>query len=116
VAALSEEVKAIPAGRGIVPVATASAAGVPNAVPLRFVRAVNDGALVMADNSVSKSARHPHENSLAALAVWHPETRCAFQIKGRAEVLRLGSVLEEMAAWVAAERPEVKTKAAVVAR
>lgn len=115
-AALDEVVKAALAGMRIVPVATASAAGVPNVVPLRFVRAVDDGTIVMADNYMSKSARNLQENPQLALTVWDSASKQAFQIKGHAETLTSGPVFDETAAWVSAEKPELKTKAAVVVK
>jgi hypothetical protein len=113
-AALSEAVKAALAGMRIIPVATASATGVPNVVPLRFVRVVGDATIVLADNYMSKSAGNLAENPQLALTVWDSASKQAFQIKGRTETLTSGPVFDETAAWVSAEKPELKTKAAVV--
>ena len=113
-AALDEAVKATLAQMKIVPVATASAAGVPNVVPVRFVRAIDDGTIVIADNYMSKSARNLEGNPQLALSVWDADKKRAFQIKGRAEIVTSGRLFEETAAWVLAAKPELKTKAAVV--
>lgn len=113
-AALSEAVKAALAAMRIVPVATTSADGMPNVVPLRFVRIVDEETIVIADNYMSKSARNLAENPHLALAVWDSASKQAFQIKGRAQILTSGPVFDETAAWVSAEKPELRTKAAVL--
>ena len=113
-AALDEAVKATLARMKVVPVATASAAGVPNVVPLRFVKAVDDGTIVLADNHMGKSARNLEENPQLALTVWDTEAKLAYQIKGRAEIVKSGKLFDETAAWVLAAKPGLRTKAAVV--
>jgi predicted pyridoxine 5'-phosphate oxidase superfamily flavin-nucleotide-binding protein len=113
-AVLSEAVKAALAGMRIIPVATASAEGVPNVVPLRFVRVIDDRTIVIADNYMSKSATNLAENPQLALTVWDSISKKAFQIKGRARVLTSGPVFDETSAWVLEEKPELRTKAAVL--
>jgi predicted pyridoxine 5'-phosphate oxidase superfamily flavin-nucleotide-binding protein len=113
-AGLDDAVKATLAQMRVVPVATASAAGVPNVVPLRFVRALDENTLVLADNYMSKSASNLRENPQIALAIWDTQQKRAFQIKGQAEILTAGPLFDETAAWVLAEKPELRTKAAVV--
>ncbi len=100
----------------VVPVATASGDGVPNVVPMTFVKALDDSAVLVADNYMDKAAANLAENPQVAVCVWDLETKRAYQIKGRAEVLRAGPVYDEMVAWVKEKKPDAPAKAAVVLR
>ncbi len=100
----------------VVPVATASGDGVPNVVPMTFVKALDDSAVLMADNYMDKAAANLAENPRVAVCVWDLETKRAYQIKGRAEVLREGPVYNEMVSWVKQKKPDGPAKAAVVLR
>jgi predicted pyridoxine 5'-phosphate oxidase superfamily flavin-nucleotide-binding protein len=97
----------------VIPVATASPDGVPNVVPMRFVRVVDDETVVVADNYMGKGAANLRRNPWLALTVWDRESKRAYQIKGRAEVLTSGPLFDETAAWVASLKPELRTRAAV---
>ena len=46
----------------VVPVATASKDGLPNVVPMTFVKALDDSAVLIADNYMDKGARNLEEN------------------------------------------------------
>jgi uncharacterized protein len=100
----------------VVPVATASGDGVPNVVPMTFVKVLGDSAVLVADNYMDKAAANLAENPRVAVCVWDLETECAYQIKGRAEVLRDGRVYDEMVSWVKEKKPDAPAKAAVVLR
>lgn len=100
----------------VVPVATASADGVPNVVPMTFVKALDDSAVLVADNYMAKAAANLAENPRIAVCVWDLETKRAYQIKGRAEILRDGAVYDEMISWVKVKKPDAPAKAAVVLR
>jgi predicted pyridoxine 5'-phosphate oxidase superfamily flavin-nucleotide-binding protein len=113
-AALDDAVKATLAQMRTVPIATASADGVPNVVPVRFIRVVDDATIVIADNYMSKSARNLEANPQLALSVWDSEKKLAFQIKGRAEIVKSGKLFDETGAWVSDAKPELRTRAAVV--
>ena len=98
----------------VVPVATASGDGVPNVVPMTFVKALGDSAVLVADNYMDKAAANLAENPRVAVCVWDLETKRAYQIKGRAEVLREGPVYDGMVSWVKEKKPDAPAKAAVV--
>jgi uncharacterized protein len=100
----------------VVPVATASGDGVPNVVPMTFVKALGDSAVLVADNYMDKAAANLAENPRLAVCVWDLETKRAYQIKGRAEVLREGPIYDEMVSWVNEKKPDAPAKAAVVLR
>lgn len=98
----------------VVPVATASEGGVPNVVPMTFVKALDDSAVLVADNYMDKAAANLAENPRVAVCIWDLETKRAYQIKGRAEVLRDGPVYTEMVPWVREKKPDAPATAAVV--
>jgi uncharacterized protein len=111
---LDEDVKRVLAQTKVIPVATASRDGLPNVVPMTFVKTLDDSAVLIADNFMDKGASNLEENPRVAICVWDLETRRAYQIKGTAEVHRAGSVFDETAAWVKQSKPDIATKAAVV--
>lgn len=100
----------------VVPVATASKDGVPNVVPMTFVKALDDSAVLVVDNFMDKGARNLEANPRVAVCIWDLETKRAYQIKGEAEVQRSGQVYEDATAWVHETKPDTDPKAAVVLR
>ena len=100
----------------VVPVATASGNGVPNVVPMTFVKALDDSAVLVADNYMDKAAANLAENPRVAVCIWDLETKHAYQLKGRAEILREGPVYDDMVSWVKEKKPDGPAKAAVVLR
>ena len=113
---MDEDVLRVLAQTKVVPVATASKDGVPNVVPMTFVKTVDDSAVLMADNYMDKGARNLAENPRLAMCVWDLETKRAYQIKGEAEVLRSGQIYDDTVAWVHETKPDTVPKAAVVLR
>ncbi len=111
---LTEDAKRVLAQMKVVPVATASKAGLPNVVPMTFVKTLDDSAVLIADNFMDKGAKNLEENPHVAICAWDLETKRAYQVKGTAEVHRVGSVFDETVAWVQESRPEIATRAAVV--
>jgi len=110
---LTGEVRETLERTSVIPVATASLDGVPNVVPMRFVRVVDDETMVVADNYMDKGAANLSHNAWLALTVWDRDSKRAYQVKGRADVLTSGPLFDETAAWVASLKPELRTKAAV---
>jgi hypothetical protein len=113
---MDEDVLRVLAQTEVVPVATASRDGEPNVVPMTFVKPLDDSAVLVADNYMDKAAANLAENPRIAICVWDLESKRAYQIKGRAEVLRDGPVYDEMVGWVKAKKPDGPAKAAVVLR
>jgi uncharacterized protein len=113
---LTEDAKRVLAQTTVIPVATASKDGLPNVVPMTFVKTLDDSAVLIADNFMDKGARNLEENPHVALCVWDLETSRAYQVKGTAEVYRTGSLFDETVAWVKETKPDIATRAAVVVR
>lgn len=93
---LTEEIKTAMATMKVFPVATASADGWPNVVPIGFVELVDDGTIWLADNFMLKTLANVKENPKMSIYVWGPETKGCFQIKGFVEVKTSGPEFEKM--------------------
>ena len=113
---MNDDVLRVLARTKVVPVATASKDGVPNVVPMTFVKALDDTAVLVADNFMDKGAKNLAENPRIAICVWDLETKRAYQIKGEAEVRRSGQAYDDTIAWVHETKPDTDPKAAVVLR
>ncbi len=93
---LTEEIKTAMGTMKVFPVATASADGWPNVVPIGFVELVDDGTIWLADNFMLKTLANVKENPKISIYVWGPETKGCFQIKGFVEVKTNGPEFEKM--------------------
>ena len=93
---LTEEIKTAMTTMKVFPVATASADGWPNVVPIGFVKLVDDGTIWLADNFMLKTLANVKENPKMSICVWGPETKGCFQIKGFVEVKTDGPEFEKM--------------------
>jgi len=93
---LTEEIKTAMGTMKVFPVATASADGWPNVVPIGFVQLVDDGTIWLADNFMLKTLANVKENPKISIYVWGPETKGCFQIKGFVEVKTNGPEFEKM--------------------
>jgi uncharacterized protein len=113
---MDEDVLRVLAATLVVPVATASKDGVPNVVPMTFVKPLGDSAVLVADNYMDKAAANLAENPRVAICIWDLESKRAYQIKGRADVLTEGPEYDEMVPWVKEKKPDAPAKAAVVLR
>lgn len=111
---LNEDAMRVLAQMKVTPVATASKDGLPNVVPMTFVKTLDDSAVLVADNYMDKGARNLEENPNIAVCAWDLETKRAYQIKGTAEIHRSGPIFDETAAWVKEIRPDIASRAAVV--
>lgn len=77
-------------------VSTASAAGVPNAVPKGSVRVLDDSHLMFADLFSLKTRANLKENPHVGVTVIDFETFQGYQIKGTAELVESGPIVERM--------------------
>jgi predicted pyridoxine 5'-phosphate oxidase superfamily flavin-nucleotide-binding protein len=111
---MDEDVLRVLAQTKVIPVATASSTGAPNVVPMTFVKALGDSAVLIADNYMDKGASNLEENAVASICVWDLETKRAYQIKGAVKIHRSGALYDDMVAWVKEAKPDAPAKAAVV--
>lgn len=113
-AKLNSEVKNVIAKQGVFPMATASKDGLPNVVPMTFVKVYDDEHLLIVDNFMEKSKDNLIKNPYVAICVWSMEDKQAYQIKGKAAIHTSGQVFDEAVAWVKREMPVLQPKSAVL--
>jgi len=114
--ALTQEMKDAMAKVDLFPFATASRAGVPNVVPVRYLLIENDNTLWITDNFFLKTLTNLAENPRVALYVYEPDTGVCFQIKGQAEVKTSGADYERMRDTVRQKKADLPAKSLVVMR
>lgn len=98
----------------LLPLATASQAGIPNVVPVKYVKAVADDTLWITDNYLYKTLKNLRENPLAALYVWSAEPKLCVQIKGAITIHTNGPDYAAMLAEVRAQKPDLPAKSLIV--
>lgn len=96
------------------PVATASADGVPNVVPVRFVGVLDLSRLWIADNYFNKTAANLGENPQAALYLYSAEPGLSVQIKGTTTRVTQGPEYQAMRDRVLAANPNLPARALVI--
>ncbi|MGP3666905.1 MAG: pyridoxamine 5'-phosphate oxidase family protein [Candidatus Bathyarchaeota archaeon] len=114
---LPNEVKAVlekAIGKACVTIATSSKTGIPNAVPIIFVKLYDDEHLLVADNFFQKTRKNLEENPHVSVTFWDPETRDGYQVKGSAKIFTSGKEYEDVVMWVKSKMPKLKTKAGVL--
>jgi uncharacterized protein len=115
-AKLSLEIKKALTDSELLPLATASAAGTPNVVPIKFVFVEDEDCLWLVDNYLTKTLANIIENPFAALYVYRPEQNLCIQIKGTLEVRTTGPDYERMRQRVHSIRTDLPAKSLVVMR
>lgn len=115
-AALTEEMKKAFATMKAFPVATASADGWPNVVPIGFVELVDDETIWLADNFMKKTLANIKENPKVSLYVWGPDTKGCFQIKGDVELKTIGADFEKMQDTVRSKMAQAPAKGLLVVK
>ncbi len=93
-------------------IATASSEGVPNLVYVTYVKAVGDDTIVVADNKFDKTRNNLDSNPWLTVTVLDPDTKKAYQIKGKTECFTEGDKYTEVVDWVHVNHPQMTPKAA----
>ena len=113
-AKLNADMKALFGRTKLFPVATASKAGIPNVVPIAYVRLVSDDTLWIADNFMKKTLANLKENPNAAIYILDPDSKECYQIKGNIEVKNSGPDFDAMKEWVQGAKPGMPAKTLLV--
>lgn len=111
---LTTEVKNVIARQGVFPIATASKDGLPNVVPMTFVKVFDDENLLIVDNFMHKTKQNIESNPYMSICVWDLENKLSYQIKGKVTIHDLGSVFDQARAWVKEKMPAMQPKSAVL--
>ncbi len=86
---------------GIKQLATADRNGVPNVVPINFIKIIDDETVLASAVFMAKTFQNLKENPTAALAFW--EGFKGYQLKGSVTIETSGKTFEETAAWTEEE-------------
>ena len=115
-ASLNERMKEIFGKQGIFVLGTADLNGVPNVVPVRSVKILDDETILVSDQYFNKTLKNITENPTVAISFW--EMGEGYQIKGRAKIHTEGKIYEETAEWIRKRSDQIgrslKSKGAIV--
>lgn len=91
---------------------TSSREGVPNVVPIKALKLLDDETILVSDQYFGKTLKNLEENPKVAITYWGDKG--GYQIKGTATIHKSGKVFEEDVAWVHSFAPKLDPKSAVV--
>ena len=119
-AKMNEKVRTLFENQGVVVMATASADGSPNVVPIGAKKVLDDETILISDQFFNKSLANFKENPQVALTFWDPETSESYQIKGAITIETSGETFDQTAAWIdeiaRARNIPLKSKGAIVVK
>jgi uncharacterized protein len=96
--------------------ATATADGTPNAVPIGAKRIIDPETVLVSDQFFNKTIKNLHSNPKASLMYW--EGHEGYQLKGSVIVETSGDRFEETARWIEARSEEIgfplRSKGAII--
>jgi predicted pyridoxine 5'-phosphate oxidase superfamily flavin-nucleotide-binding protein len=97
-------------------VATSTKEGIPNVVPIHFVKILSDDEIMLADIFMKKSFENIQQNPVLAISVWDwdAKPRRGYQFKGTPRIETSGKVYDMAVEMVKAEKPDLSPKSAVI--
>jgi predicted pyridoxine 5'-phosphate oxidase superfamily flavin-nucleotide-binding protein len=115
-AKLTKEMQEMFNRTGIKTLATADKKGVPNVVPINFMKIVDDETILASAVFMTRTFQNLKENPVCALSFWEGFT--GYQVKGSVTIETSGQVFGETAKWTEDEGKKLglplKSKGAVV--
>ena len=111
-ALLNDDVKRVLQNSGMWILATVDQNGVPNAVPINFVKVLNDSQIMLTNIAMKKTIDNINNNPNVAVTVWHEQD--GYQIKGKASIEVSGANFEAAAAQVKKEKPFLDANGVVI--
>jgi hypothetical protein len=99
-------------------VATCTKNGMPNVVPIHFVKALPDDEIMLADIFMKKTFENIQQNPVVAISVWDWDVkpRKGYQFKGTPRIETSGKIYDMAVEMVKAEKPDLTPKSAVVVK
>ncbi len=96
--------------------ATSTKDGMPNVVPIHFVKLISDDEIMFVNVFMKKTLENIKENPNVALSVWDWDStpRRGYQFKGEARIETSGKLFEKGVQIVKAEKPELEVKGVVI--
>ncbi|WP_066639495.1 pyridoxamine 5'-phosphate oxidase family protein [Desulfolucanica intricata] len=111
---LNDTLKEMISQTKVFPVATASKEGMPNVVPISFVKVYDDDTVLVVDNFMNKTFKNLEENPQLSISVWNTDK--AFQIKGQATIIKSGKPFDDAVSWVKEVMPQLNPKSAILVK
>jgi uncharacterized protein len=101
---------------GIKQVATADKKGIPNVVPINFIKILDNETILASAVFMAKTFNNLKENPLCAISIW--EGFAGYQFKGSVAIVTEGPVFKETQTWTEEEGKKLglplQSKAAIV--
>lgn len=94
-------------------IATVNDESIPNIIYVTFLKYINDTTVVVADNKLAKTKSNILSNSNLAFVVLDPDTRKAYQLKGKVDYIEEGEKYQSVYDWVQEQRPDLRPKGAL---
>ena len=97
-------------------VATCTKDGMPNVVPIHFVKVLSDDEIMLADIFMKKTFENMQQNPVMAISAWDWDVkpRKGYQFKGVPRIETSGKVYDMAVEMVRAEKPDLTPKSVVV--
>jgi hypothetical protein len=111
---LNAEMKELFGRTKLFPVATASKAGVPNVVPIAYIKLVGDDTIWIADNFMKKTLANLKENPNVSICMWDADSKKCYQVKGKVQLHASGPDFDRMKEWVQGAKPGMPAKTLLV--
>ena len=117
-ATLTQEIKDVMEKTRGYAIATCTKDGIPNVVPIHFVKILSDDEIMMADIFMKKTFENIQQNPVMAISAWDwdAKPRKGFQLKGTPRIETSGKIYDMAVEMVKAEKPDLTPKSAVVVK
>jgi len=95
-------------------IATATAEGIPNVVPMSYAKVLSKNQLILGDFYLNKTKTNLLTNPHIAVSVWDPDTKRGYQFKGTTRIETSGAIFDEAVAMAEQKGAKAAPKSAVV--
>ncbi|MFO7760993.1 MAG: pyridoxamine 5'-phosphate oxidase family protein [Desulfobia sp.] len=97
-------------------VATCTKEGIPNVVPIHFVKILSDDEIMMVSIFMNKSFENIEKNPVMAVSAWDYDVkpRKGYQFKGTPRIEKSGKIYDMAVEMVHKEKPELTPNAAII--
>ena len=115
-ATLTQEMKDVMEKTRGYAVATCTKDGIPNVVPIHFVKILSDDEIMMADIFMKKTFENIEKNPVMAISAWDwdAKPRKGYQFKCIPRIETSGKIYHMAVEMVKAKKPELSPKSAVI--
>ncbi len=99
-------------------VATCTRDGIPNVVPIHFLKILADDEIMLANIFMKKSFENIQQNPIVAISAWDWDVkpRKGYQFKGTPRIETSGKIFDMAVEMVHAEKPDIMPKSAIIVK